>query len=332
MKIVFAGTPEFAAQAMRAIYDAGHEIVLALTQPDRRAGRGMHLQASPVKAFALEKNIPVLQPETLKRTSTDPEKQAQAQEAYRQLSEIDFDAMVVVAYGLILPQDVLDISQRSGRYGSFNIHASLLPRWRGAAPIQRAIEAGDSKTGICIMQMDAGLDTGNTVLISELEIAPEETSETLHNRLAELGAHSIVNALNYLQAGKDLVRLPQEANGITYAEKILKSEAEIDWGLSAPEIDRRIRAFNPFPGATSSAQELTMKFWSSRIPKVGACSKTGLPGELLGFTEDGAYIQCGDGVIEVLEMQKPGGKKMPASLCLQSLDSRKQALRFHTKE
>ncbi len=332
MKIVFAGTPEFAAQAMRAIYDAGHEIVLALTQPDRRAGRGMHLQASPVKEFALEKNIPVIQPETLKRNSADPEKQVQAQEAYRQLSEIDFDAMVVVAYGLILPQDVLDISQRPGRHGSFNIHASLLPRWRGAAPIQRAIEAGDLKTGICIMQMDAGLDTGDTVLISELEIIPEEASETLHNRLAELGAHSIVNVLNHLQLGKDLLRAPQEINGITYAEKILKSEAEIDWSLSATEIDRRIRAFNPFPGATSNAQELTMKFWSSRIPKVGACNKTGLPGELLGFSEDGAYIQCGDGVIEVLEMQKPGGKKMSASLCLQSLDFNKQALRFHTKE
>ena len=332
MKIVFAGTPEFAAQAMRAIYDAGHEIVLALTQPDRRAGRGMHLQASPVKEFALEKNIPVIQPETLKHNSADPEKQVQAQDAYRQLSEIDFDAMVVVAYGLILPQDVLDISQRPGRHGSFNIHASLLPRWRGAAPIQRAIEAGDLKTGICIMQMDAGLDTGDTVLISELEIIPKETSETLHNRLAELGAHSIVNVLNHLQAGKDLLRVPQEINGITYAEKILKSEAEIDWSLSASEIDRRIRAFNPFPGATSNAQELAMKFWSSRIPKVGACNKTGLPGELLGFSEDGAYIQCGDGVIEVLEMQKPGGKKMSASLCLQSLDFNKQALRFHTKE
>jgi len=332
MKIVFAGTPEFAAQAMRAIDDAGHEIVLALTQPDRRAGRGMHLHTSPVKEFALEKNIPVLQPETLRRNSADPEKQVQAQEAYRQLSEIDFDAMVVVAYGLILPQDVLDISRRPGRHGSFNIHASLLPRWRGAAPIQRAIEAGDLKTGICIMQMDAGLDTGDTVLNSELEIIPEETSETLHNRLAELGAHCIVNVLNHLQAGKDLVRTPQASNGITYAEKILKTEAEIDWGLSAPEIDRRIRAFNPFPGATSITQELMMKFWSSRIPKVGACGKTGLPGELLGFSEDGAYIQCGDGVIEILEMQKPGGKKMSASLCLQSLDSNKQALRFHTKE
>ena len=331
MKIVFAGTPEFAAQAMRAIDGAGHEIVLALTQPDRRAGRGMHLQASPVKEFALEKNIPVLQPETLKRDSSDPQKQIQAQEAHAQLSAIDFDAMVVAAYGLILPQDILDIAQQPGRYGSFNIHASLLPRWRGAAPIQRAIEAGDSKTGICIMQMDAGLDTGDTVLISELEITPEETSSTLNNRLAKLGAQSMIETLNRLQGGKGLVRTPQEAEGITYAEKILKSEAEVDWNLSAQEIDRKIRAFNPFPGATSNAEEASMKFWSSRILKVDACSKAGRPGELLGLSEEGIYIQCGKDVIEILEMQKPGGKKMNAKLCLQSLAYREQVLRFQAK-
>ena len=331
MKIVFAGTPEFAAQAMRAIDGAGHEIVLALTQTDRRAGRGMHLQASPVKEFALEKNIPVLQPETLKRDSSDPQKQIQAQEAHAQLSAIDFDAMVVAAYGLILPQDILDIAQQPGRHGSFNIHASLLPRWRGAAPIQRAIEAGDSKTGICIMQMDAGLDTGDTVLINELEITPEETSDTLHHRLAKLGGQLIVDTLNRLQAGKGLVRTPQEMKGVTYAEKILKSEAEIDWNLSAQEIDRQIRAFNPFPGATSNAEEGSMKFWSSRIPKVGACSKAGRPGELLELSEKGAYVQCGKGVVEILEMQKPGSKKMNASLCLQSLGCREQALRFQAK-
>ena len=331
MKIVFAGTPEFAAQAMRAINDAGHEIVLALTQPDRRAGRGMHLQASPVKEFALEKNIPVLQPETLKRSSSDPQKQAQAQDTYTQLSAIDFDLMVVVAYGLILPKDILDIAQRPGRHGSFNIHASLLPRWRGAAPIQRAIQSGDTKTGVCIMQMDVGLDTGDTVLINALEITPEETSDTLHHRLAKLGAQSIVDVLNRLQAGEDLVRTPQEVNGVTYAEKIFKSEAEIDWNLSAQEIDRQIRAFNPFPGATSHLHELPIKFWNSRIPKIGACSKAGHPGELLGFSEEGAYIQCGQDILEILEMQKPGGKKMNASLCLQSLGYHEQALRFDTK-
>lgn len=330
MKIVFAGTPEFAAQTMRAIYAAGHEIVLALTQPDRRAGRGMHLQASPVKEFALEKNIPVLQPQTLRRNSADPQKQAQAQEAYQRLSNTEFDAMVVVAYGLILPQDILDITQAHGRCGSFNIHASLLPRWRGAAPIQRAIEAGDTKTGICIMQMDAGLDTGDTVLAKEVEIRPTETSASLHDQLAGMGGKAIVDVLNLLQAGKNLVRTPQSSAGITYAEKILKTEAEIDWNLSAVEIDCHIRAFNPFPGATSSIKELAMKFWSSRIPREGAYAQTGRPGEVLGFGNDGAYIQCGKGAIEILEMQKPGGKKMGAKMCLQPLKVNEELLCFQT--
>ena len=330
MKIVFAGTPEFAAQAMRAIYDAGHEIVLALTQPDRRAGRGMHLQASPVKEFAVQHSIPVLQPETLKRTSADPQKQAQAQAAYEHLSAIEFDAMVVVAYGLILPQEILDISEKPGRHGSFNIHASLLPRWRGAAPIQRAVEAGDLKTGVCIMQMDAGLDTGDTVLVADLEIARDETSASLHDRLAQLGAKLIVNVLNQLQQGSDIKRLPQEKEGITYAEKILKSEAEIDWTLSAKEIDQRIRAFNPFPGASSKLNSLAMKFWNSRVADTQSISLAGRPGDVLGFSNDGLYIQCGSGVVEVLEMQKPGGKKIDAKTCIQSI-SEKQ-LHFQSKE
>ncbi|MBU3638204.1 methionyl-tRNA formyltransferase [Polynucleobacter sp. AP-RePozz3-80-G7] len=332
MKIVFAGTPEFAAQAMRAIYDAGHEIVLALTQPDRRAGRGMHLQASPVKEFALQKNIPVLQPETLRITSTDPQKQAQSAAANERLSSIDFDVMVVVAYGLILPQEVLDISERAGRHGSFNIHASLLPRWRGAAPIQRAIESGDPKTGVCIMQMDAGLDTGDTVLVAELEIARDETSASLHDRLAELGSKSIVDVLNALEQDKNLSRVPQEKDGITYAEKILKSEAEIDWALSAKEIDQRIRAFNPFPGASSNLNGLAVKFWDSRLADPKAVIATGTVGEVLGFGNKGAYIQCGEGVLEVLEMQKPGGKKIDAKTCLQPIGVGEKLLRFKTKE
>ena len=332
MKIVFAGTPEFAAQAMRAIYDAGHEIVLALTQPDRRAGRGMHLQASPVKEFALQKNIPVLQPETLRRTSTDSQKQAQAQAAYERLSSTDFDVMVVVAYGLILPQEILDVSERAGRHGSFNIHASLLPRWRGAAPIQRAIEAGDSKTGVCIMQMDVGLDTGDTVLVADLEIARDETSASLHDRLAQLGSKSIVDVLNSLDQAKDLSRVPQAKDGIIYAEKILKSEAEIDWALSAKEIDQRIRAFNPFPGASSNLNGLAVKFWNSRLADPKAVSATGTVGEVLGFGNKGAYIQCGEGVLEVLEMQKPGGKKIDAKTCLQPIGVGEKLLRFQTKE
>jgi methionyl-tRNA formyltransferase len=330
MKIVFAGTPEFAAQAMRAIDDAGHKIVLALTQPDRRAGRGMHLQASPVKEFALEKNIPVLQPETLRRNSADPQKKLQAEEAHQQLSQIDFDAMVVVAYGLILPQEILDISERPGRHGSFNIHASLLPRWRGAAPIQRAIESGDHKTGVCIMQMDAGLDTGDTVLIEALEIAADETSATLHDRLAALGAKLIVNVLAQLGAGKDLLRTPQPSLGISYAEKILKAEADIDWRLSAQEIDARIRAFNPFPGASSSLNGSVMKLWNSQIPKE-VLGKSGEPGEVLGLSEHGVYVQCGSGVLEVLEMQKPGGKRVGAKTGFLTFDATKKPLCFQVK-
>jgi len=330
MKIVFAGTPEFAAQAMRALYDAGHEIVLALTQPDRRAGRGMHLQASPVKEFALQKNIPVVQPESLRRNSSDPQKQAQAIEAYERLCAIDFDAMVVVAYGLILPQEILDISEKQDRHGSFNIHASLLPRWRGAAPIQRAIEAGDSKTGVCIMQMDVGLDTGDTVLVADLDIARGETSASLHDRLAQLGSRLIVDVLNDLQEGKNITRVPQIKDGITYAEKILKSEAEIDWTFSAKEIDQRIRAFNPFPGASSTLNGSVIKFWNSRLADTKVAGTTSRPGDILGFSHEGVYIQCGNGILEALEMQKPGGKKIDAKTCIQSIGE--QLLRFKAKE
>ena len=318
MKIVFAGTPEFAAQAMRAIYDAGHEIVLALTQPDRRAGRGMHLQASPVKEFALEKQIPVFQPETLRRNATDPEKKLQAERVYQQLADLEFDAMVVVAYGLILPQEILDISERPGRHGSFNIHASLLPRWRGAAPIQRAIESGDTKTGVCIMQMDAGLDTGDTVLVEELEIAKNETSVSLHDRLSRLGAKLIVDVLGALQAGKKLPRTPQASDGLTYAEKILKSEAELNWSNSAHELDCRIRAFNPFPGASCKINGQVVKLWSSVLANSQAPGVSE-PGEVLGFSEHGVHVRCGDGVLEILEMQKPGGKRMNAKTYLQTL-------------
>ena len=329
MKIVFAGTPEFAAQAMRAIDAAGHQIILVLTQPDRRSGRGMHVQASPVKTFALEKNIPLLQPASLRRNSADPEKQAEAEAAYQQLSTTDFDVMVVVAYGLILPQDVLDIAESNLRHGCFNIHASILPRWRGAAPIQRSIEHGDSKTGVSIMKMDVGLDTGDTVLVREIAIADDETSASLHDRLAKLGAESIVEALSTLQQGASLIKTPQAAQGIRYAEKILKSEAEIDWQLSATEIDHRIRAFNPFPGATSNLDAIPMKFWNSRVSHSGDYSQTGQIGEVLGFSKEGAFIQCGQGVIEVLEMQKPGGKRMSAVAYLRTHGAPSKALRFH---
>jgi methionyl-tRNA formyltransferase len=328
MKIVFAGTPEFAAQAMRAIDQAGHKIVLALTQPDRRAGRGMHLQASPVKIFAQEKNIPVLQPETLKQGHADLQKRSAAQEAYQYLSGIEFDAMVVVAYGLILPKEILELASQNGRYGCFNIHASLLPRWRGAAPIQRAIESGDDSTGVSIMQMDIGLDTGDTVLVGDLKITPKETSASLHDRLASLGAELMVRTLNDLDRGIDITKSPQPSAGVTYAEKILKSEAEINWYLSALEIDRRIRAFNPFPGSTSSFAGEQFKFWNSCVPSQVQTYQDAIPGQVLGFSGDGVYVQCGEGVIEILEMQKPGGKKTSASVCLQTYRAQEKIMQF----
>jgi methionyl-tRNA formyltransferase len=328
MKIVFAGTPEFAAVAMRAIDRAGHEIVLALTQPDRRAGRGMHLQASPVKVFAQERDILVLQPETLRQGHVDLQKRAAAQEAYHYLSDIDFDVMVVVAYGLILPQEILDLASQNGRYGCFNIHASLLPRWRGAAPIQRAIQNGDTNTGVSIMQMDAGLDTGDTVLVSDLKITAQETSVSLHDRLAVLGAELMVRVLNTLDQGEVIKKTPQPNIGVSYAEKILKNEAEIDWQLSAVKIDQHIRAFNPFPGATSSLNGELLKFWNSCLPSKMQIDQAQSPGQVLGFSEDGVYVQCGDGVIEILEIQKSGGKKTSAGACLKAFRTQEKIMQF----
>ena len=328
MKIVFAGPPEFAAVAMRAIDRAGHEIVLALTQPDRRAGRGMHLQASPVKVFAQERDIPVLQPETLRQGHVDLQKRAAAQEAYHYLSDIDFDVMVVVAYGLILPQEILDLASQNGRYGCFNIHASLLPRWRGAAPIQRAIQNGDTNTGVSIMQMDAGLDTGDTVLVSDLKITAQETSVSLHDRLAVLGAELMVRVLNTLDQGEVIKKTPQPNIGVSYAEKILKNEAEIDWQLSAVKIDQHIRAFNPFPGATSSLNGELLKFWNSCLPSKMQIDQAQSPGQVLGFSEDGVYVQCGDGVIEILEIQKSGGKKISAGACLKAFRKQEKIMQF----
>ena len=226
----------------------------------------------------------------------------------------------------IIPKNILEAK----KHGCLNIHPSDLPKYRGAAPLQRIIINGESETAVCIMQMDAGLDTGDTVLAKEVEIRPTETSASLHDQLAGMGGKAIVDVLNLLQAGKNLVRTPQSSAGITYAEKILKTEAEIDWNLSAVEIDCHIRAFNPFPGATSNIKELAMKFWSSRIPREGAYAQTGRPGEVLGFGNDGAYIQCGKGAIEILEMQKPGGKKMGAKMCLQPLKVNEELLCFQT--
>src|SRR5436190_19458491 len=243
MRVAFAGTPEFAQVALARLHGAGFTIPLVLTQPDRPAGRGMKLQASPVKAFALEHGLPVAQPRSLRLDGKFPD---DAQAARQALLDARPDVLVVAAYGLILPQWVLDLPPR----GCLNIHASLLPRWRGAAPIHRAIEAGDSVTGITIMQMDAGLDTGDMLLGEKLRIAPDDTTASLHDRLAALGGRLIVEALELAACG-GLVATPQPTDGVTYARKVEKTEAAVDWTQPADVIERRIRAFDPFPGVSA---------------------------------------------------------------------------------
>ena len=323
MRVVFAGTPEFAAHALQAIEAAGHTIALVLTQPDRRAGRGMHLHASPVKEFALRKGIPVLQPTSLNTNSADDAKRAEAIAALHVLSQTQFDVMVVVAYGLIVPQSILDLAEQARRHGAFNIHGSLLPRWRGAAPIQRAIAAGDARTGITIMQMDAGLDTGDMALSEAMDIAPDETSSSLHDRLADLGARLMVRCLAMLDAQAEMPRIPQSEDGMCYAEKIQKAEAEIDWSQSAITIDRLIRAFNPFPGASSTLNGQSIKFWRARpLTQLQADQyqeqAAGRPGLVVGKSKDGFVVWCKDSALEVLEIQKPGGRRMSAAQWIQA--------------
>lgn len=287
MKIIFAGTPEFAAFALKAIIAAGHDVLLVLTQPDRPAGRGMSLQASPVKKLALEHGIEVFQPVNLKDV-----------EAQNRVAEVGAEVMVVAAYGLILPQVVLDMP----RLGCLNIHASLLPRWRGAAPIQRALLAGDQKTGVCIMQMEAGLDTGPVLLRGAFEIAPDDTAVSLHDRLAGLGAELIVEVLAKLPLAAE----PQVQEGLTYAHKIEKAEASIDWRKGAIELDRHLRAFNPFPGAQAAMKGQAIKLWSGK-PVVG----TGQAGEILAVDRNTIVVACGEGALAITELQKAGGKRLP---------------------
>ena len=289
MKIVFAGTPEIAARALAALYEAGHDIPLVLTQPDRPAGRGMTLQASPVKQLALSRGSEVFQPLTLKDEA--------AQEKLRQLAP---DVMVVAAYGLILPQAVLDIP----RHGCLNIHASLLPRWRGAAPIHRAILAGDAESGVCIMQMEAGLDTGPVLLSDSTPITAQDTSQTLHDKLALQGAQLIVSALQRLP----LPAVAQPEAGVTYAAKLDKSEAPLDWRRPAAELDRQIRAFTPFPGTTAVLDGAPLKVWAA-LPR----SESGVPGTVLAADKHGILVACGSGSLLLTELQKAGGKRLPVA-------------------
>ena len=289
MKIVFAGTPDFAALSLNALLAAGHDIALVLTQPDRPSGRGMVLRSSPVKIAAEASGIDVFQPLTLKDPATQERVRA-----------VQADAMIVAAYGLILPQAVLDMP----RFGCINIHASLLPRWRGAAPIQRAIEAGDTESGVCIMQMEAGLDTGPVLLSGHVPIAADETAGTLHDKLADMGARLIVETLAKLPI--DAVVQPEI--GVTYAAKIEKAEAQIDWRRPAREIERQIRAFNPFPGAAGTLDGAAIKVWRSELVAAAAP-----PGTVVSVERSGIVVACGDGGLCLTELQKAGGKRLPVA-------------------
>lgn len=304
MRLIFAGTPEFARVALEHLLAAGFTVPLVLTQPDRPAGRGMKLQASPVKQCAQEHGIAVAQPRSLRLDGKYPEDAAAARAA---IEAAHADAMVVAAYGLILPQWVLDTPPK----GCLNIHASLLPRWRGAAPIHRAIEAGDAETGVTIMQMDAGLDTGDMLLVERLALAPRETTATLHDRLAAVGGRLIARALELAACG-GLTATPQPAEGVTYAHKIEKQEASVDWSLPAEAIGRRIRAFDPFPGAATQLGDEAIKLWNyeiditSRPP--GAC-----PGQILSADDGGVTVACGEGTLRLTTLQRAGGKRLPAA-------------------
>ena len=292
-RVVFAGTPEFAARSLSALLDAGVAVPLVLTQPDRPAGRGMHPHPSAVKQVARAQGIAVLQPASLK---TD-------EAALARLRATPHDAMVVAAYGLILPRAVLAIP----RYGCLNIHASLLPRWRGAAPIQRAIEAGDAVTGVCIMQMEAGLDTGPVVSREETAIDATDTAQTLHDRLGAIGARLIVAAIRQLDG---LTPVPQPVAGVTYAAKISKSEASLDFSRSASVLARKLRAFDPHPGCSAVINGATIKLWAGEaLPPTN--SSMIVPGTLVRADVHGVAIACADGVLNVTQLQKPGGKRLP---------------------
>ena len=309
MRVIFAGTPEFARSALAALHAAGHDIVGVLTQPDRPAGRGMKLQASAVKQFAMTHGLPVLQPHSLKLDGKYP---AEALAAQQFMAQSQADVMVVAAYGLILPQWVLD----APRFGCLNIHASLLPRWRGAAPIHRAIEAGDSETGVTIMQMDAGLDTGDMLLKETMLIGPQETTATLHDALANMGAVMIVNALTWVGQFKPL---KQPTEGVTYAHKIEKSEAALDWSQSAQLLAQRVRAFDPFPGMSTQWGDELIKVWQAHALPVDEGSRSGrAPGTVLGLGEEGIRVACGEGILCLTQLQKPGGKRQAVSEFIRS--------------
>lgn len=297
MKVIFAGTPDFAAAALRAIAAAGFDIPLVLTQPDRPKGRGMQLQPSPVKQAALALNLRVEQPEKLRHNA----------DALALLQQVQADVMVVAAYGLILPQEVLD----TPKHGCLNIHASLLPRWRGAAPIQRAIEAGDEQTGVCIMQMDIGLDTGAVVSEHRYTIQATDTANEVHDALMAIGAEAIVADLQRLQREGSLNAQAQPENGITYAQKLSKEEAKIDWQQTAAIIERQIRAFNPVPVAWTTLQGESLKIWRAQMQP-----ENGMPATVLRADSNGILVGCGENSLLITELQPAGSKRMDAAAFL----------------
>ena len=294
LNIIFAGTPEFAAVSLEALFQSPHSICAVYTQPDRPAGRGRKLKPSPVKQLALQHDIPVLQPQSLKDL-----------DAQQQLASFNADLMVVVAYGLLLPPAVL----QTPRLGCINVHASILPRWRGAAPIQRSILAGDKETGVTIMQMDVGLDTGDMLLKSSTVISQNDTAQTLHDRLAGVGAKALIDTLGLIVEDK-LVPEKQDNDQACYAEKLQKSEALIDWQQSAEQIHRQIRAFNPWPVAQTIVDENTLRIWNAEVIQ-DASKQT--PGTVIGESRSGIVVATGDGVLQVTQLQLPGGKPLAVS-------------------
>jgi len=294
LRIAFAGTPGFALPALRALLQSAHRVVGVLTQPDRPAGRGRELRASPVKLLALEAALPLSQPATLR----SPEGRAA-------LASWTPDLLVVVAYGLILPREVLALP----RLGCLNIHGSLLPRWRGAAPIQRALLAGDTETGVTIMQLDEGLDTGPTLLERRHPIGPRDTAGTVHDALAELGAAALLEAIQGLVSGV-LVPKAQPVEGVSYAAKIDKAEARIDWSASARQVDRQVRAFNPWPVAETKLENESVRVLRACV--ADAVAADALPGCVLGLADDGLRVACGEGVLALQELQRAGKRPVSA--------------------
>ncbi|MBF4989860.1 methionyl-tRNA formyltransferase [Methylophilus sp. QUAN] len=295
MRIIYAGTPEFAVPALQGLIDAGHEIVMVLTQPDRPAGRGMQLKASPVKQLALQHGLRVFQPESLKPAEVQAE-----------VAAVNADVMIVAAYGLIIPTAVLNIPTR----GCYNIHGSLLPRWRGAAPIHRAILAGDAETGVTIMEVVPKLDAGNMISKWAVAITEADTTQSLHDAISREGARLMVEAMHILQSTGELTSEVQDESLVTYAHKLEKSESAIDWTVSAQQLSRQVRAFNPFPVATAKFKDQVCKVWFAQ-----SATGKGQPGAVVETQP--LRVACGDGVLEIHELQMPGGKRQTAQQFVQ---------------